>query len=111
MHRSAETSQRIRLIRSEDRSRGAASPGYFFQKNIKSEESHMKAVRLKMVDGTECLAIPGVGIALPARDQAGHIMIGQILLLPPGMPPMPVNETLDTLEEKFNGAVASRILS
>ena len=69
----------------------------------------MKAVKLTMVDGSKCLAIPGVGIAIPGRDHEGRIIIGQVALLLPGMPPMPVSETLETLEEKFNGELSSRI--
>jgi len=51
------------------------------------------------------LAIPGVGVAVPGRDREGRVIIGEIVLLVPGMPPMPLRETLDSLEEKFNGAV------
>jgi len=66
----------------------------------------MRAARIKMIDGSECLATPGIGIAVPGRDQSGHVLIGQVALLLPGMPPMPVNESFDSLEEKFNGSVS-----
>jgi|WetSurSiteA1Bulk_404760.scaffolds.fasta_scaffold04883_7 hypothetical protein len=65
----------------------------------------MRATKLTLVDGTVCLAIPGVGVAVPGRDREGRVIIGEIVLLVPGMPPMPLRETLDSLEEKFNGAV------
>ena len=56
-----------------------------------------------MADGAKMLAIPGVGFAMPARDAEGRVIINQIALLVPGLPPMPIAETLDSLEEKFNG--------
>jgi hypothetical protein len=70
----------------------------------------MKAARISMVDGTQCLAIPGVGIAMPMRDQAGRIIVNEIILVTPGIPPMPVAETLDSLEEKFNGSISSKLV-
>jgi hypothetical protein len=54
-----------------------------------------------MADGTEALAIPGVGVAIPGRDQQGRVIIGQLALLLPGFPPMPIRESFDSLEEKF----------
>jgi hypothetical protein len=54
-----------------------------------------------MADGAECLAIPGVGIVIPSRDQQGRVIIGQLALLLPGFPPMPIRETFDSLEDKF----------
>jgi hypothetical protein len=69
----------------------------------------MKPARIKMADGADCLAIPGVGIAVPGRDEQKRVIIGTCALLMPGMPPMPVNETLDSLEEKFGGTPPSRL--
>lgn len=61
----------------------------------------MKPVRLTMIDGAEILAIPGVGVAIPGRDQQGHLIIGAVNLLLSGFPPMPLRETFDSIEEKF----------
>jgi hypothetical protein len=54
-----------------------------------------------MADGAEALAIPGVGVAIPGRDQQGRVIVGHVNLLLPGFPPMPVRESFDSLEEKF----------
>jgi hypothetical protein len=54
-----------------------------------------------MADGAEALAIPGVGVAIPARDQQGHVIVGHLNLLLPGFPPMPIRESYASLEEKF----------
>jgi hypothetical protein len=62
----------------------------------------MKPARITMADGAEALAIPGVGVAIPARDpQTGKVIIGGLNLLLPGFPPMPIRETFSSLEEKF----------
>jgi hypothetical protein len=61
----------------------------------------MKPARITMGDGVEALAIPGVGVVIPGRDAQQRVIIGQLLLLLPGFPPMPIKESFDSLEEKF----------
>jgi hypothetical protein len=56
-----------------------------------------------MADGAQMLAIPGIGFAVPARDPEQRIIVNQIVLLAPGLPPTLISETLGSLEEKFNG--------
>ena len=63
----------------------------------------MKAFRLTLMDGSDVLALPGLGVAVPGRDQSGKVLIGCSALLIPGHPPMPTREGLKDLEDKYNG--------
>ena len=63
----------------------------------------MQAVTIKLVDGTNVLVIPGVGIAVPAMDNERRMIVGQSALIMPGATPMPVMSGLKSLEEQFNG--------
>jgi hypothetical protein len=56
-----------------------------------------------MMDGTEALALPGLGIAVPGRDPKGNVLIGCTAILLPGHPPMPTREGMQDLEDKYNG--------
>jgi hypothetical protein len=69
----------------------------------------VKPARVKLPDGVEVLLIPGVGMALPARDPQGRVLIGEVALATPFGPPIPLRETLDSLEERFGGTPPSRV--
>jgi hypothetical protein len=63
----------------------------------------MKAFRITMMDGSTCLALPGIGVAVPGRDPSGKELIGCTAILLSGHPPMPTRESMGDLEEKYNG--------
>jgi hypothetical protein len=63
----------------------------------------VNAFRITLMDGAEALALPGLGMCVPGRDQSGKVLIGTVALLTPGMPPMPLRHSLKDIEDLYNG--------